>query len=80
MFTSIQGSRFGDGFHMTRKEAVLLQKKGIHLISVGISNIIDIPELRAIASYPKLTNAIVNSKSDDALSAALKVTNAFLSG
>lgn len=74
------GSRFGDGFHMTRSEAVKLQSRGIHIASVCTKSKCDKAELLALASYPKKANTIFELNGEVALSATLNKTYDYLEG
>ena len=53
-------SYFGgrNGFFLTRRAAMRLHDDGVHVVAVGVSNKVDSAELKAIASYPKLTNVV----------------------
>lgn len=66
--------RFGDGFHMARKEAKKVRDADIHIISVGLSSVLDLPELWAIASYPKLINTI-DDKDGKSVARAIGMTD-----
>ena len=74
--------RYGSGFETTRLEAMTLQNKGVHVISIGTGRNADVAELEAIASYPKGNNALFPFQIgyDRALDLTLKQVDDFLLG
>ena len=46
------------GFVLTRRAALKLLNKGIHIVAMGVGKKVDPVELEAIASYPKQENVI----------------------
>lgn len=56
----LHGSYHESGSYLARKVSTLLQAMDVSVIAIGMSNNIYIRELRAIASYPKKENALID--------------------
>lgn len=68
------------GFTLSRRAAIRLQKTGIQIVSIGVGNQVDPAELQAIASFPKQENVIQYDSFDQLITAARKITAASLKG
>ena len=76
---SFLGDYYGFGFEKTKREAIALQKSGAHVISIGTGRV-DLAELRALASYPKLYNSLSPVSIPDALQKSLNSLDSYLGG
>ena len=65
---------------LSRRAALIVQKQGVHVTSIGVGDTIDPIGLKTIASFPKAENIIQNKSSDQLISASRIITAQLLRG